>query len=81
MSRDRVDGAVGLDKQFEHPATRRMADSPKDIRFAIASRQHAVTLHKQTFALHVRSKPLSSRTRGSSKYFRKNRANLAGLSR
>ena len=37
MSRNRVDGAVGLDEQIEHPATRGMADRSEDIGLAIGS--------------------------------------------
>src|SRR5262249_50246219 len=48
MSRNRVDGAVGLDKEIEHPATRGMANCPKDTRFAIGSHHHAVNIRKQT---------------------------------
>jgi hypothetical protein len=47
MSRNRVDGAVGLDEQIEHPATRRMTDCPKDILLAIGSPQHVVNLRKK----------------------------------
>src|SRR5438309_11687502 len=68
MSRNRVDGAVGLDKEIEHPATRGMANCPKDIRLAIESHPHAVTIRKQTLTRQVRSGPLSSWTRGSIKY-------------
>ncbi len=35
MSRNRVDGAVGLGEEIEYPATRGMANCPKDIRLAI----------------------------------------------
>ena len=48
MSRDRVDGAIGHDEEIEHPATRGMADSPKDILLAIGSHRHAVNIRKQT---------------------------------
>src|SRR5271165_3141903 len=41
MSRNRVDGADGLDTGIEHPATRGMANCPKDIRLAIG-RHHPV---------------------------------------
>ena len=40
LSRHRVDGAVGLDKEIQHPATRGMANCPKDIRLAIGSLHH-----------------------------------------
>lgn len=44
MSGNRVDGAVGLDKEIKHPATRGMANCPKDIRIAIGSHHHAVNI-------------------------------------
>jgi hypothetical protein len=40
LSRNRVDGTVGLNKEIEHPATRRMANCPKDILLAIGSHDH-----------------------------------------
>ena len=47
MSRNRVDGAVGLDEQIQHPATRRMTDGPKDSLLAIGSPHHAVNIRKE----------------------------------
>ena len=44
MSGNRVDGAVRLEKEIEHPATRRMANCPKDIRIAIGNHHHAVNI-------------------------------------
>ena len=46
MSRNRVDGAVGLDEQVEHPPARGVADGSEHIRFPIASRQHAGSIGK-----------------------------------
>jgi hypothetical protein len=40
MSCNRVYGALGLKEEIEHPATRGMANCPKDIRLAIGSHQH-----------------------------------------
>src|SRR5207245_8046040 len=47
MSRKRVDGAVGLDEQIQHPASRRMADCPKDRLLVIGSPHHGVIMRKQ----------------------------------
>ena len=55
MSRNRVDGAVGQGEEIEHPATRGMANCPKDIRLAIGSHDHAVNIRKQTLTCQVRS--------------------------
>ena len=69
MSRNRVDRAVGLKEEIEHPATRGMANCPKDIRLAIGSHHHVANIRKQTLT----SSPkwaLSSWTRGSIKYAR-----------
>ena len=55
MSRIRVDGAVSLDEEIEHPATRGMANCPKDIRFAIGSHHHAANVRKQILTRQVRS--------------------------
>src|SRR5262249_33866094 len=48
LSRNRVDGTVGLDKEIEHPAPRGTASCPKDIRLTIGSHHHAVHIRKQT---------------------------------
>src|SRR5438128_9644185 len=48
LSRNRVDGAVGLEEEIEHPATRGMANCPKDIRLAIGSHHHVANIRKQT---------------------------------
>ena len=53
MSRNRVDGAVGLDKEVEHSATRGMANCPKDIRLAIVSYHHVVNIRKQMLTRQV----------------------------
>ena len=45
MSRNRVDGAVGLDEQISHQATRGMANYPKEIRLAIGRHHHAVDIY------------------------------------
>ncbi len=42
MSRNRVDGAVDLDWEISHPATRGMANCPEDIRLAIGRHHHSV---------------------------------------
>jgi hypothetical protein len=55
MSRNRVDGAVGLNEQIEHPAARGMANCPKDILFAIESEHHAANICKQTLTSQVRN--------------------------
>ncbi len=47
MPRNRVDGVVGLDEEIEHPATRGMANCPKDIGLAIGSHYHAVNISKE----------------------------------
>src|SRR5438552_2598587 len=60
MSRNRVDGTVGLDKETEHPATRRMANCPKNIRLASGSHDHAVNLRKENLTRQVRSRPSRS---------------------
>lgn len=53
MSRNRVDGAVGLDEEIEHPATRGMANRPKDIRFTIGNHHHAASIRKQSLTRQV----------------------------
>ena len=57
MSRNRVNGVVGLDKEIEHPATRGMANCAKDIRFAIGGHHHVDNIRKQTLTRQVRSGP------------------------
>ena len=54
MSRNRVDGAVGLDQEIKHPATRGMADGPKDILLAIESHNHGAIIRKQKLTRQVR---------------------------
>src|SRR5438477_5734904 len=46
MSRNRVDGAVGLDKEIQHPAPRGMADCTKDTWRAIGSHYHIANIRK-----------------------------------
>jgi hypothetical protein len=46
MCRKRVDGAVSLDEEIKHPATRGMADRPKNIRLALRSDQHGFNIRK-----------------------------------
>ena len=53
MSRNRVNGAVSLDEEIEHPATRGMANCPKDIRFAIGSHHHVAIIRKQMLTRQV----------------------------
>src|SRR5262245_39064982 len=44
MARNRADGAVGLDKEIQHPTPRGMADCPKNILRAIACHHHAANM-------------------------------------
>jgi hypothetical protein len=53
MSRNRVDGAVGLGEKIEHPATRGMANCAKDIRLAIGSHHHVANIRKKTLTRQV----------------------------
>ena len=53
MCRNRVDGAVALDEEIEHPATCGMANCPKDIRVAIESHYHPANIGKQTLSCQV----------------------------
>src|SRR5262249_11761516 len=64
MSRDRVDRAVGLDEQVEHPPTRRTANRPKDVRLAIAGHRHARNISKENLTRQVRSRRRRSQTPG-----------------
>src|SRR5262249_49069220 len=57
MSRNRVNGAVALGEEIEHPATRGMANCPEDIRLAIGSHHHVANICKQTLTCQVRSGP------------------------
>src|SRR5262249_39621244 len=57
MSRNRVDGAVGLDQEIEHPATRGMADRSEHIGLAIGSHHHVAIIRKKTLTRQVRSGP------------------------
>ena len=66
MSRKRVDGAIGLEEEIQHPATRGMANGPKDILFAIGSHHHAVNIRKEKLTCQVRC-GLVVRTPGSVK--------------
>jgi hypothetical protein len=59
MSRNRVHGAVGLDEQIQHPASRRMTDCPKDSLLAIGSPHHVVIMRKQQLTSQVRAKPFT----------------------
>ena len=47
MSRNRVDGAFGLDEDVEHPAPRRMADCCEDIGLAFGNHHHAANIRKR----------------------------------
>jgi hypothetical protein len=53
LSRHRVDRAVGLEKKIQHPATRGMANGPKDIRLAIDGHRHAVNIRKQILTRQI----------------------------
>src|SRR5437016_11021163 len=57
LSRNRVDGAVGVEQEIQNPATRGMANCPKDIRLAIGSHHHVANIRKQTLTRQVRSGP------------------------
>ena len=57
MSRNRVDGAVGVEEQIEHPATRGMADCSKDILLTIENHNHGAIIRKQTLTRQVQSGP------------------------
>src|SRR5258708_11472706 len=57
VSRNRVDRAVGLDKEIQHPATRGMANCPKDIRLAIGSHRHVANIRKTTLTRQGRRGP------------------------
>ena len=46
MSRNPADGAVGINEEVEHQATRGMANSRKNIRSAIGSCYHATIIGK-----------------------------------
>jgi hypothetical protein len=41
MPRNRVDGAIFVDEQIEHPATRRMPDGSEDVSLLSGCRHHA----------------------------------------
>ena len=57
MSRNRVNAAVGLDEEIEHPATRGMANGPEDIRLAIGSHHHAADISKENLTRQDRGEP------------------------
>jgi hypothetical protein len=42
VPRKRVDRAVGLDQEIEHPPPRGVANGPKDVRLGIGKHHHAV---------------------------------------
>lgn len=50
-----IDGSVRLDKQIQHPATRRMADRSKHIRFMISDCYHAASIGKRFLTSQVGS--------------------------
>jgi hypothetical protein len=58
VPRNRVDGAVCVEEEVEHPAARGMANCPKDVRLAIVHHHHAVSIRKQTLTRQVRVYPL-----------------------
>ena len=47
ISRKRIDGAVGLDEEVEHPATRGMADCCEDVGLAIGNHHQAANIRKR----------------------------------
>jgi hypothetical protein len=47
VRRNGIDRTIGLEQQIEHPTASGMANRPKDIRFAIRSRHHAMNIGKQ----------------------------------
>lgn len=55
MSRDRLDGSVGLKQEIQHPATRGVADGPEDIRLTFINGYHAATICKKTLTSQARS--------------------------
>src|SRR5216683_3685191 len=61
LSRNRVNGAVGLDKEIQHPATRGMANCPKHIRRANRSHHHVANIRKQTLTRQVPRKEVCER--------------------
>ncbi len=76
MSRNRVDGVIGLDEEIEHPAPHGMANCLKDIRLAIGSHHDALNISKEDLARQVLSGqcPLerarsSGRDRGVKRHF------------
>src|SRR5262245_2951066 len=60
MTRNRVDGAVGLGEEIEHPASRRMADRSKHVGLAMRSRYHAAIIRKQMLTCQDRIDPPST---------------------
>ena len=59
MSRDRVDRAVGLDEEIEHPAPRGMTNCGKDIGLAIGSHHHAASIGKNMLTCQGASRTLA----------------------
>jgi hypothetical protein len=53
LSRNRLDGAVGLEEEIQHPATRGMANCAKDIRLALGNHHHVANIRKQTLTRQV----------------------------
>ena len=47
MSRHRVDRAVGLEEEIEHPATRRMADCCEDVGLSIGNHHYVASMRKR----------------------------------
>jgi hypothetical protein len=61
MSRNRVDRAVSLNEEIEHPATRGMADRTEHALLAIGSHYHAVTIRKINLTRQVRGRHASEK--------------------
>ena len=57
LSRNRVDGPIGLDKEIQNPATRGMANRPKNIQLTIGTLHHARNIRKENLTCQVRSGP------------------------
>jgi hypothetical protein len=64
MCRNRVDGAVGLEEEIEHPATRGMSNCSKNIELAIGIHDHVANIRKQQLTRQDQSGVLSYWTRG-----------------
>jgi hypothetical protein len=55
MSRQRVDGAVSLDEEIQHPPPRGMANGPEYILLALGSDNHDGIIRKRTLTRQVQT--------------------------